>query len=33
MTRLRAGAAAVGFVHALLPDHWVPLAVVVFVGI
>jgi nickel/cobalt exporter len=28
MTLLLAGAAAVGFVHALLPDHWVPLAVV-----
>lgn len=28
MTLLLVGAAAVGFVHALLPDHWVPLAVV-----
>jgi nickel/cobalt transporter (NicO) family protein len=28
MTLLLLGAAAVGFAHALLPDHWVPLAVV-----
>ena len=28
MTLLLLGAAAVGLVHSLLPDHWVPLAVV-----
>jgi len=28
VTLLLLGAAAVGFTHALLPDHWVPLAVV-----